>query len=49
MGVLIAVGLAAAGVLLLLVMRAAPRFAFAVWCATLTGVPVWIGVSEMDV
>lgn len=45
MGVLIAVGLAAAGVLLLLVMRAAPRFAFAVWCATLTGVPVWIGVS----
>ncbi len=45
MGALIAVGVVAAGVLLLLVMRAAPRFAFAVWCATLTGVPVWIGVS----
>lgn len=44
-GVLLFVGLACSGVLLLFVMRASPRLAFVVWCATLFFIPVWIGVS----
>ena len=44
-GVLLFVGLACSGVLLLFVMRASPRLAFVVWCATLVFIPVWIGVS----
>ena len=45
MGVLLLVGLACSGILLLFVMRASPHVAFVLWCATLFFVPVWIGVS----